>query len=119
MDEKAKKRVELFKLSCGFYPYEKEEYTRIRYSDDADPYVVQFLKEDIDYVETTLAALCKAGGKRVENIIVSLYMDKLTQEETAAKLHLTRRQVQYELELAFKEVFVPEPVPVDHSNELL
>lgn len=105
MDKKIKEKMDLFKLSCGFYPYEKEAYNKMKYSDDADPVVLKYMAEDIAFVEDTMKKLEEKRNRRARDIAWMLFVEKKTQTETAESFGLTRRQLQYELELSFKVLF--------------
>jgi hypothetical protein len=108
MDEKEKEKLNLFKLSCGFYPYEKEVYNKLKDSGDADPFVLRYMAEDIAFVEETMDRLEEKRNLRAKEIAWCLYVEKKTQEETAERFGITRRQLQYEMELSFKALLEQE-----------
>ena len=108
MDKKVREKMDIFKLSCGFYPYEKEAYNRLKNCEDTDPFVLKYMAEDIAFVEETMQKLEEKRNRRARDIAWTLYVEKKTQEETAESFGLTRRQLQYELELSFKTLLEQE-----------
>ena len=108
MDKKVREKMDIFKLSCGFYPYEKEAYNRLKNYEDTDPFVLKYMAEDISFVEETMQKLEEKRNRRARDIAWTLYVEKKTQKDTAESFGLTRRQLQYELELSFKALLEQE-----------
>lgn len=97
-EEKLKKRIEAFRISCKVYPYEKEYWEKLQSSENTDKILLQFIQEDIDFVEKTFDKIEESFGKKAREMVYALYVEEKTQTQAAEEMGITRRQLQYSLD---------------------
>lgn len=120
-------KVEAFLTACRFYKHNKEiqkqlekkypafkekEYnpdqltltlsSDISYGDDV---LYQLVRRSTEPVETGLKTIKEQYGKAVSDEIKALFIEHETQEQTAQKFSISRRQLMYQVNKVLEEVF--------------
>lgn len=108
-----KEQVESFKSSARFYLKNKDQYNKLASrKDEIDPQFLEYLHDDLMYVERTLNRVNAKCGSGARLLIYTLYVEGRSQSDVAKEYHMTRRQLQYSLSKWWKAVF-EEDVPAD------
>ncbi len=92
-----KEKLEIFQASCQLYPQEKEELEKIANSgnDPMNRQMYEYVRQDVSYVEDSLAKIRKKCGTNAELMTWLLYVEGETQMAVAEICHISRRQLQY------------------------
>ena len=56
-----------------------------------------FMKEDIDFVESSFDRIMESSGSHAKVILWNLFVDEKTQQQVADEFGITRRQLQYSM----------------------
>lgn len=94
-----REKLEIFQASCLVYPQEKRELEKIENSSkDPDPMnrqMYEYVRQDVSYVEDSLARIRKKCGTNAVLMTWVLYVEGETQTAVAEICHVSRRQLQY------------------------
>ena len=107
-----KKWLTTFRNSCRIYLKEREQFEQLakkwrdlREAPEREQDLFNFLKEDVEFVESVFREIEKTGGEDLRQIIWELYVENRKQTLVAASHGLTRRQIQYSTDKLLKEVY--------------
>lgn len=99
--------TDAFYASCQAYIHEKEnlkQYKNVKDMDFLTKQMVQYIQEDVKYVESTFRALERKCGPEAKDIIYQMFVEGVTQTAVGKKYGLSRRQVQYAMDKWLKQV---------------
>ena len=102
-----KDQMEAFKASARFYLQNRKQYNQMKQSADTagNEQILEYLHEDLEYVESTLKAVLDKCGPGARLIVYKLFVEGKTQGAIAVEYGMTRRQLQYSLNKWMKTVF--------------
>ena len=106
-----KDRLNAFRSSARFYLENKSQYETLKSTSTniKDSQVLNYLHDDIAFVERTLQKVVDLFGPGAGLIIYKLYVEGKTQSDVAEEYHMTRRQLQYSLGKWTKALFDEVP----------
>lgn len=106
-----KDRLNAFRSSARFYLENKSQYETLKSTskNTKDSQVLNYLHDDISFVEKTLQKVVDLFGPGAGLIIYKLYVEGKTQSDVAEEYHMTRRQLQYSLGKWTKALFDEVP----------
>lgn len=94
-----KEKLEIFQASCMVYPQERKELEKLRNSsgnpDPMNRQMYEYVRQDVSYVEDSLAKIRKKCGTNAGLMTWLLYVEGETQTAVAEICHVSRRQLQY------------------------
>ena len=100
-----KEKYSAFKVSCHMYKKEKEEFERAKLDKNSDERMLNYMEEDIRFVEKTFDDIAELYGTNARLILWLLLVENKTQEEVASMFGISRRQVQYSADKWSRAIF--------------
>lgn len=94
-------KVDAFKDSCKIYESEKEHLA----ASMEDETLKMYMEEDVAFVEDVFSCLEKKCGRVARQALYELFVLEKTQEDVAFRMHISRRQLQYQVNGWLRTVF--------------